>query len=195
MFEILALLVLLAWIVCSIWFAARIARVARYGALKALIFIVLASVFAVLPLVDEIIGKIQFDRLCKEAEEVKIYGTIPVGTDLYYSDGRWRLGGNIALPFEEFKQVRATYDSLVVWESAQVARESEAIPIAESETRIVNRKTIMLLASFRSYSTRGGWLSRNFEKPALVRDQCLPPTFRNIDQRILPFKGSVDVQK
>lgn len=195
MFESLVSLILLTWAVFSIWIAVRIARVVRLRALKALTFLVLAPGLATLPLGDEIIGKFQFDRLCEGAKDVNIVATVPVGEELYFVDGRWRLGGTTALPFDEFRRVRAVYDSLVLWESTQVARHSEVIPISESETKIFDRKTRTLLASFRSYGTSGGWLSRNFEKPILVRDQCLPPSFKNIDQRILPFIGSSGIQK
>jgi len=193
MFEILAPFAILAWTVFSVWLAFRLARFVSQRSLKVLIIVLAAPLLSAAPLADEIIGKVQFDRLCNAAEEVQIYSTTPVGTDLYYPDGRWRLDG--ALSFDEFKKIRAVYDSLVEWKSAQIARNSEIISISESETKIVNRKTGQLLASFHSFGTPGGWLSRYFEKPTLVRDQCLPASFSSIDQKILPFSGSAGVQR
>lgn len=153
-------------------------------------FVLLASALVVLPFADEIIGKFQFDRLCVDAGEANIHATIPVGEELYLPNGRWRLAsGSPPLPLEEFKRVRAIYDSFVRWDSTQVARTAEVIPISEVQTRIYDRKTGDLLATFRSYGTTGGWVSRRFEKPVLVRDQCMPPALHLVDQRILPFRS------
>jgi len=188
MYEILVLLVLLAWVVFSIWLAARITRVVRLGVLKALTFLVLAPGLSALPLADEIIGKFQFDRLCEEAKDVKIFATKPVGEELYSSDGRWRLGSVPRLPFQEFNRTRAIYEAIVRSELTQTQVSGYAIPITLVETRIFDRETEQLLTSYRIFGTRGGWLSRGFEKPAIVRDQCLPQSFGTVSQRILPFR-------
>ena len=192
MYEILGLLVLLAWIAFSIWLAARVTRVVRQGASKALIFLVLAPVLSALPLADEIIGKFQFDRLCEEAKDVKIFATKPVGEELYYPDGRWRLGSVPRLPFEEFNRTRAIYESIVRSELKQTQVLGYAIPISVVETRIFDREAGQLLATYRIYGTRGGWLSRGSEKPIIVRDQCLPESFGSLGQRILPYRKGGD---
>lgn len=192
MYEILALLVLLAWVVFSIWLAARVTRVVRRGALKALIFLVLAPVLSALPLADEIIGKFQFDRLCGEAEQVKICRTIPVGEELYFSDGRWRLSSSPPLTLNESNQRQSIYESLVRHERIELEIIGIAMPISGRETRIFDRKTGQLLASYRIYSTRGGWISRSFEKPIVVKDQCLPESFGSVGQLILPYRKGGD---
>lgn len=192
MFEILALLVLIGWVVLSIWLAARITRVVRQGALKALIFLVLASVLSALPLADEIIGKFQFDRLCEEAKDVKIFATKPVGEELYFPDGRWRLSSSPPLPLNESNHRQSIYESLVRYERNELEIIGIAMPISGRETRIFDRKTGQLLASYRLYSTRGGWISRSFEKPTIVKDQCLPESFGSVGQRILPYRKGGD---
>ena len=84
------LVLLLGWIVFSLWLASRLARVSRHGALKLLAFVLVGSLLAAVPWLDEIVGKFQFDQLCQEATEVKIYASIPVGEEFYFPDGRWR---------------------------------------------------------------------------------------------------------
>ena len=188
MFEILALLVLLAWVVFGMWLASRTARLVRHGLLKALTFILAAPIFAALPLADEIVGKFQFDRLCEEAKDIKFYATIPVGEELYFPDGRWRLSSSPRLEFRELNRVQAIYESFVRYESTELQISGITMPIGGAETRIFDRKTGRLLASYRIYGTRGGWISRSFEKPAVVRDQCLPEGFGSVGQRILPYR-------
>jgi hypothetical protein len=190
-FEILALLVLVIWFFLSVWIAATATRLVGNRALKVFLFVLLAPGLVALPFIDEIIGKFQFDRLCAKAEKVNYFGAIQVGQELYTTDGKWRLGSSPRLSFEEFRRVRASYEALVRWESTQVARTTEWIPISESDTRIYNRVNGALLASFRSYGTPGGWISRKFEKPAIVRDQCLPHDFSvAMEEKILPFRGT-----
>lgn len=192
MFEILVLLVLLAWVVFSIWIAARVTRVVRRGALKALVFLVIAPVLSMLPLADEIIGKFQFDRLCEEAKDVKIVATIPVGEELYFPDGRWRLSSSPPLPLNESNHRQSIYESLVRHERIELEIIGIAMPISGRETRIFDRKTGQLLASYRIYSARGGWISRSFEKPTVVKDQCLPESFGSLGQLILPYRRGGD---
>jgi hypothetical protein len=192
MYEILGLLVLLAWIAFSIWLAARVTRVVRQGASKVLIFLVLAPILSALPLADEIIGKFQFDRLCEEAKDVKIFATKPVGEELYYPDGRWRLSSSPPLPLNESNYRQSIYESLVRYERSELDIIGIAMPISGRETRIFDRKTGQLLASYRIHSTRGGWISRSFEKPIVVKDQCLPESFGAVGQRILPYHKGGD---
>jgi hypothetical protein len=152
------------------------------------VFFFLTLVLLALPWSDELVGKLQFDGLCKDAEEVKIYGTKPVGEELYFSDGRWRLTSSPSLPLSEFNRAQAIYDSLVRYERADIKVSGITMPIGGSETRIFDREADRLLASYRIYHTRGGWISRGSEKPSIVRDQCLPNGFGAVAQRILPYR-------
>lgn len=190
MFEILALLVLLAWVVFSIWLAARVTRLVRHGTLKVLIFVLLAPLLAALPLADEIIGKFHFDRLCKEAEEIKIYTTLAAGVEFYFPDERWKLS-DPSLPFAEVRRLGDLYEKLVRYENKSFDVVSITIPISAFETRIYSRKNNVLLASYKTYGTRGGWLSRGSEKPIIVRNICWPPAVdRDLRQRISTLNKS-----
>jgi len=142
-----------------------------------------------LPWADEIVGKLQFDRLCSDAIDVNIYGTIPIGEALYLPDGRWRLSSIPPLPLDEFNRRQAILESLIKYENTELQTSSIGIHIGGRETRILSKKDDRLLASYRIYGTRGGWISQNFEKPTFVRDQCLPHDFATVTQRILPFDG------
>ena len=76
----------LLWLVAS-WFVARLitgmlihwTKWAKNELLRGADSAALLPVVFMAPLADEIVGKVQFDRLCEVAKEVKIYGTVPVG--------------------------------------------------------------------------------------------------------------------
>ncbi len=189
------------WLALSLWIAWRAARIVKQVWLKALVFLALGPLLFVTPVADELIGKYQFERYCKEAEEVKIYGTIPVGEDFYTADGKWKLG-NGSLPIDERNRIQAKLKSIVRWDLGNgVGVEVPGmIPIHYRDTRIYEVRTGKFLAEFRIYGTRGGWLSRFFFERAgffFVKPQCLPLLFRegDVNQSILPFNGNVGSAK
>ena len=190
MIGFLVLLAVLAWALTSAVIAYLIGRGIEQRAMRAFVTLILASVIFALPISDEVVGKFQFDRLCDEAENVKVSGTRPVGQELYTSDGRWRLAIRPS-SLEELKQAEKNYQSIVRKESTGPVEIGTTIPIRMYEHRIYDRQKGKVLASYRSYATSGGWLSRYaFEKPILVRNQCFPSEARgNLNRRILPYKA------
>jgi hypothetical protein len=177
------LLIAVLWIPASLWIAWRVARFAKRSWVRALLFLVVAPLLIPLPLAEEIIGRFQFERYCESANEVKIYGTIPVGEELYTRDGKWRVGKTR----EETNRLNEIYESLVRWDFERSTRVPGAIPIYETTRKIYERKTGRLLAEFKGYGTRGGWLAG--ETPVLVRPQCRPQLVeaQGLNQKILPF--------
>ena len=149
--------------------------------------LLMVGLLCTLAMGDEIIGKFQFDRLCDKAKSINYAGAIPVGYDFYTREGRWLLTLPKAPP-EAKKKAAAAYQSLIKWELAQISRTSEWIPIGQTDTRILDKRNGVLLASFSAYGTRGGWLSRQFEKPLLVKEECLPADIRVVNTKILPFQ-------
>lgn len=149
--------------------------------------LLIVGVLCALALTDEIIGKFQFDRLCDKAKAITYAGAVPVGYDFYSREGRWLLTLPKAPP-EQKKKAAAAYQKLVKWELVQISRTSEWIPIGQTDTRIFDRRNGVLLASFSAYGTRGGWVSRQFERPLLVKEECLPAEIRVVNTKILPFQ-------
>lgn len=189
MHGLIAILLIVLWLGASVFIAQWIGKTMSSPRLRVVVTALLIPLLFVAPLADEIIGKFQFDKLCKEAEEIKIYGTMPVGEELYTADGRWRLGIRPS-SLEELNRVENVYKSLVRNESVGPTQVEAVIPIRTYEHRIYNKRADQLLASYRSYGTSGGWLSRySSEVPLLVRDQCFPPGWgMDLTRRILPFQ-------
>ncbi len=195
-----AIVLIGSWAAFCIWVARRAVRLTTRPHFKVLIFVVLLPVLFVLPVADELIGKYQYERYCREAEEVKIYGTIPVGEDFYTADGKWK-PSDMSLPLEERNRLQSLLSSILRWDLGSPFAESvpSTMPIQYQDTKIYEVKTGRLLADFRVYSTHGGRLSRRlYERGGLfVEPQCLPPLLRSseIDQKILPFNEKLGGQK
>jgi hypothetical protein len=185
------------WLAISTWVAWRAARLVKPIWLKALVIVALGPLLFFAPVGDELIGKRQFERYCKEAEEVKIYGTIPVGEAFYTADGKWKLANGL-LPLDEFNRIVAIKNSIIRWDLGPSIRTEvpAAIPIQYWDSKIYEVKTGRLLAEFRMHATRGGLISRIFFERAgffFVKPQCSPRLRREgyIEQAILPFNGNV----
>jgi hypothetical protein len=149
--------------------------------------LLIVGVLCALALGDEIVGKFQFDRLCAKAAGITYAGSIPVGYELYSREGRWLLTLPKGTP-ELRRKASAAYNSLVRWDLTQTPRTSEWIPIQQTDTRIHDKRNGVLLASFSAYGTNGGWVSRQLDKPLLVRQECLPNEIRVVNTKILPFQ-------
>lgn len=184
---LLGILIWIAVVVLLAWLAT--VRV-KNSALRAILVTLAVPLSFILALADEIVGKVQFDRLCEEAKEVKIYATIPVGEELYTPEGKWRLGMATA----EASRLGEIVESLVRWDHGGTPPYviSGAIVIYQFETRLYDRKADRLLAEWLVYSTPGGWLSSQFEMPLLVDPRCDPPATKGWGgvERVLSFKSS-----
>jgi len=182
------------WLALSAWVAWCAGRLVKPIWLKVIVIVMLGPLLFVAPVGDELISKFQFERYCKEAEEVKIYGTIPVGEDFYTADGKWKLA-DTSLPMEERNRIQAELNSIIRWEIGKDAGVPAVIPIHYHETKVFEVKAGRLLSTHRIYGTRGGLISRSvFERASFfVKPQCLPRLLREgyIEQAILPFNGSV----
>lgn len=154
--------------------------------------VVLFPLIFMAPLADEIITKPQFDQLCEAAKVVKVYGSIPVGQELYTPDGKWRGRDTGDDPFA----LNKIYESLLRWESngAPIASsnpirvDGTAVPINRFDMKIFDRKTNKLLAEWTAFSPGGSWLGRHFEGNFLLPQRCTPlePNTK-FDQQLLPY--------
>lgn len=173
----------------------RITRGAKAPWARPLAVVMLAPTVFFLPLADEIVGYVQFERLCAEAKDVKIHGTIPVGENLYTPEGKWRLGlvgaADFVLPQKnrESFRLQRIVDSYLRWDLGRPQEVPAAILIQRYENKIYDARTGHLLADWRKYGAYGGWFSRHFKVPLIVRPQCMPEIVlrSKIDRALLTF--------
>ena len=191
---------LAVWLVVSIWLA-RLATVRiRSKVVRASLFVTLAVLFVVAPLVDEVVGKYQFERYCENAREVKIYGAIPVGQELYTTDGKWRLRVR-PTPREDLVHLNKIAESMILWDRGPLTptKVPGAIPIHERQEKLYDARTGRLLAEYKIYSNNGGWLKRTVGTGAaiggfIVPQQCFPSVVHEnrLIETLLPYSGRVE---
>ncbi len=174
---------LIAWLI-AVRFARRTTN--RWW-IKGLALLMFPIVF-IAPLVDEIIGKYQFELLCEGATEVKIYATHPVGNELYTADGMWR-GSDTG---DDVFQLEATKKRILHWDHKLSAAGSIAsiIPIGNTHTRVLDKtNNNLLLAEWDSYATPGGWLGRYLGGGIVVQHDCSPMLVKrsHLEMSVLPF--------
>ena len=191
MFGLIALVLILVWLFASIALARWIGRRVPHGGIRFLVTVLLAPILFTLPLADEIIGKVQFDRLCEGAREVKVHGTIPMGAELYFPGGEWRRSER-DIPLQEAQRIDGLIKKLIRDEHGKSTVVPGWIPMLAYETKIFDRRDGRLLVSYQFFSTPGGWIGRRLEKPLVVRDQCFPENFgtTTLNKAIFPFDSS-----
>lgn len=189
--------VIAVWLIVSIWIAWLATFRIRNQVKRAFLLATLAVLFTVAPLADEIVGKYQFERYCEDAREVKIYGTIPTGEDLYTADGKWRLSVR-PVPREELVRLNKIAWSMIFWDRSPLtpSKVPGAIPIHERHERLYDARSGRLLAEYKVYSNHGGWLKRTFGTGAviggfIVPQQCFPTIIHEnrLIETLLPYSG------
>ena len=78
------MLIALAWFALLSMLAYRITSRVKDAALRVLVAIVLIAVMLPLPLVDEIVGKRQFEQLCRDNATIKVDRVTAVGKTVYF---------------------------------------------------------------------------------------------------------------
>lgn len=157
----ISLLLLIAcwfWLGVILWLKLINPRV-HNSMLKTCLTFLLATIWFVGPVLDEILGAREFDQLCREMPSSKFYGPAAVGPGVFYDDqgrARWKNG-------DEFSAIIRNTNG---WEKIFVRRnETKTIrkwpmPITEQHTEYSEKSTGKItLESFARYS-QGGWLRR-----------------------------------
>ena len=180
---LLVLIAAIAWLVISVLIAYRLARWPQSTWKKVAVFVGSSVALLVGPFLDEIVGVRQFESYCNAAENVTFHGTVPVGTELYTSEGQWRLAGPFPLAnYDESTRLVTLADSRVRWDHGTSTPVSAVVPMWQRHTRIYDAQSGKLLADWTSYSYRGGWLSRIALGERL--DECRPKPVRESGYKV-----------
>ncbi len=184
-------LLVVGWGLFSLWVGSRAMHRARPVVLKLAALPVISALTFFAPLADEIVGAFQFERYCAAANHVPIYATIPVGEELYFPDGRWRLSEPaLSRGIAETNRLFKVVSSYLEYERATPRTVVALMSIGETHHRIRNRRTGELLTEYRSYYTNGGWLSRHAGAgPTLVESQCFPEGSLKVASKLLTFSA------
>lgn len=161
MFAIVALIVVGLWASLGYWLWQRlIATGVKSQKSKLVLTMFLAIIWFIGPVLDEIIGACEFEKLCREMPSDRFYGPIAVGSGAFFDEQgrpRWRNG-------DEFSAIRRKTS---VWEKElfDIYDESKLIrqwpmPIIEKHVLYLSRVSKKpVIETFARYS-KGGWLRR-----------------------------------
>jgi len=141
---------LIVWICLAGWLSTRITRKLPDSPRRYFIRLVLFAVLLPLPLIDEIIGKWQFERLCQENSTVYIAPDAK-GRTVYLAD--------------------MLSDEVV---------KGALVPIRTQKWQHVDATTGEIIVSYNNLQARGGWFIRTFfgglaTRPLLFKGSFQPP--------------------
>lgn len=186
MFTLIALIVIGIWggIGFVIWRFLILPHL-RSPMTKICVTFILALLWFVGPVIDEILGAREFNHLCQEMPYIKYYGPVAVGPGVFFDEkGRPKWKNS-----DEFSAIRRNND---VWEKEIFENRDEyriirrwPMPIVELHSIYFERGTGKItLESFARYSD-GGWLSR---LTGLVDYQCPSKGYFPRDEERIIFK-------
>lgn len=167
---------LVAWGYFSFKTAAAIASAADSWLAKASWAIAVFVVMLVAPIADDLLGNWQYKRYCKAGDKVTYLETIGVSPDvgLFTADGDWKIANLRPSDGDEKRRLGNLAESFVRWEDGMSTQAGSVFPIREQETRIIERSSGKLVAKWKSYHYRGGFLRRGLLDSA---SQCFPNEF------------------
>jgi hypothetical protein len=149
MFGLLAVVLVAAWLYCSIWASLRISKLIRSTRWRSIAVPVLIIMLAVLPLVDEALGAREFEQLCERNDRITVADLKGTSGTVYLADLR---------PSEV---------------------PSRWIHILATRWRYLDVQTDQTLVSYDTLEAGGGWLSRVVPSagghgPILFKGFCEP---------------------
>lgn len=166
MIALVVLGVVLLWGLLGVWVWRRFlnSRVSSIP-VKVSSFILFMSVWLITPVLDEILGAREFERLCREMPEKKFYGPAPVGPGLFFEQSgapKWKTDRDFSLIRLDPKG-RKAWDEVIDWINDDYRLLTRwPMPIGELHTIIVDRRSGKSVAEAYARYSPGGWIKRGF---------------------------------
>ncbi len=170
MMALCVLAVIFIWALLGFTLWSRLVKPYVYSTiLRACLTLLLAAVWFVGPVLDEILGTREFDKLCAEMPSIKFYGPVAVGAGVFFDEqGRpkWKNSDEFAAIVRKSGESNRMFGEPDEWKKIVAGREERRtirkwpMPIIEMHTVYFERATgKIILESFARYSA-GGWLRR-----------------------------------
>lgn len=171
---LLLLFAVVVWLLVCVLLAKGASGMFNSMAAKMLVACGVFVGFFVAPAVDDILGTRQYKQYCAAADdEVKILGTMSVNasTGLHSATGEWLLSTLGPSQHGERDRLGRLANSLVRWDHGTSTPTTSLFPIDERTTKIYEAASGRLLAEWKSYYYKGGFLRSNlFDSTS----QCFP---------------------
>lgn len=173
---------------------------------RAVILLLLAALWLIAPVADEILGAREFEKLCKEMPEIKFHGPVPVGPGAFFDEeGKSkRLDDNRskvitpeeAIKRKEFIERQSQEDKKIFHHPPSEWRllRQWPMPIGESYGLYVDRRTGKpVLETYARYSP-GGWIKRGLGWGSHAPYQCPRKGYFPRDEEWMVFSKEIDLK-
>ena len=153
---------LILWIPVCLLVAVIVSRLPAQGANRLFIGLVTLAITFMLPLADEIAGRIYMKYLCHRQGGFKVYHTVELPEQYWNEDGEPLF---IKYPPHSDSKVNGTLDFSVLPEYGHDRRDetySSVSDISLFRYWYFDKKTNQILAENRFFTWKGGWLNRTF---------------------------------
>lgn len=174
MIALVVLIVVSAWSLLGVlvWRRFLNSRIATMQ-VKVPLFLLFLMFWLVTPVLDEILGAREFERLCRKMPEMKFYGPVPVGPgELFDESGnpRWNNDREFALI-----RINTRYDEKLFEDKDNRRLLTKwPMPVVKRHSLTVDRRSGKSVAeSFSCYSP-GGWIKRSLGLGSHSFYQCPP---------------------
>jgi len=173
---LLLLLTIAIWATISIAAAVAVAKaVSSSRVAKACAGVAVAVGLFVAPIADDLVGQRQFEKYCRLSEEIRVLGVVSGGSELYASDGSWRLAHYSLGQADEHTRLVRLADSLVRWDHGTATPIQDFPVITRRHTRIFDRSNDRIVAEWDTYGYAGGLLRAGILHGG---EECLPHVLR-----------------
>ena len=149
------LFLILLWlpvsILLSIWVSKRFIK--KGLPLKITVGLIVFLIVLIIPIADEIAGRIYFNHLCETEAGVKVYQKIELPADCWEEDGRPIFYDGNTLPLDKYAKAGATSGGI---------EKLHMFGIQEFGTIFVKEDSGSPISTVSGFRYWGGWLIRNF---------------------------------
>jgi hypothetical protein len=175
---LLILFALIAWIVFCFKVSAAVSGATNSRFAKAPVAIAMFAALLVAPIADDLLGTWQYKRYCKAGDKIAYSGTISVTPDvgLFTANGDWQLASLGPSEHAERSRLHKVAESFVRWDHGTSSPTGSVFPIQERKIEIHDASSGKLLAEWKSYHFKGGFLRRGLFDSA---SQCFPRDFHS----------------
>lgn len=167
---------------------------------RAALLVLLAAVWLIAPVADEILGAREFEQLCKEMPEIKFHGPVPVGPGVFFeADGtpKWKdrdKWGNS----DEFSAIkRNTKEWNKIFDNPpsewRLLREWP-MPIGETYSRYLDKRTGKPSLEIYARYSPGGWIKRGLGWGSHAPYQCPSKGYFPRDEERIVFVKETDLK-
>ncbi len=200
MIALVVIAVVCAWIFVGYLLWKRLIRSRiRLWPLRVVVLPVLAAVWLIGPVTDEILGAREFEKLCKKMPEIKFHGPVPVGPGAFFeADGtpKWKDRNEFgnSNEFSAIKRDTKEWDAIFGTRDEWRLLREWPMPIGESYSLYFDKRTGKPSVETYVRFSPGGWIKRGLGWGFHAPYQCSRKGSFPRDEELIVFAKEPDLK-